>query len=47
MDEVNIDNQSEMQSGADINLAYAFVWVEKHACVKGRDCKCFIYIIVN
>lgn len=47
MDEVNIDNLGKMQSSADVNLAYAFDWVEKHACVKGRDCACFICIIIN
>lgn len=26
MDEVNIDSQGEMQSSADINLAYDFGW---------------------
>lgn len=47
MGEVSIGNLGEMQSSANINLACAFDCMEKLACVKGRDCECFIYIIIN
>lgn len=44
---MSTENLGEMQSSADINLAHAFDCMEKDACVKGRDCDCFIYIIID